>query len=296
MGRKKPESSEVPPKLPPVWDYTDYRNWLTDTFKARKAIHSWYSYGVLAQRAGFKARDYLMRVMRGERGLSLEGAVRLSEALDLTPSEKEYFLALVEYNQASKDETREAAWHKLQRKLVQSRYSAHPRKLASIQKQLLSKWHHLAIRSLIELSPVSEDWEALGRRLFPPRSAAMVRKSIRLLERSGLIEKSSDGLWRATDKSIAISPEVGGPALKTYHKDCMGLAERALDALPGSVRHISGLTLAISRPIYEQLCHRIEEIHLEFSRIADRDESADQLYHLNLSFFPMSAPPEETTP
>ena len=53
----KPKEIQDPPQLPQVWEYTDYRSWLTDTFQARKALHSWYSYGVLAQRAGFQARD-----------------------------------------------------------------------------------------------------------------------------------------------------------------------------------------------------------------------------------------------
>jgi len=281
-------SEDVPPTLPKLWEYTDYRGWLTDTFRARKAIHSWYSYGVLAQRAGFKARDYLMRVMRGDKKLSSNGAVRLSEALDLSQEEKEYFVVLVEYNQAKTEERRETAWGRLQKILAQSRNATHPRRLTEIHRELLSEWHHLAIRSLIELHPTGNDLESLARCLQPPRSVSMVRRSIRLLERGGLVERRDDGLWHATDKSLTIAPEVGGPALRTYHKECLRLAQQALEATPPTSRHVSGLTLAISRPTYELLCHRLEEIHLEFSRIADRDDAADTLYHLNLAFFPMT--------
>lgn len=288
MVREKQTSGDKPPKLPTLWEYTDYRNWLTDTFRARKAIHSWYSYGVLAQRAGFKARDYLMRVMRGDKKLSSNGATKLSEALDLTTDEKEYFLALVDYNQAKTDSRREAAWTQLQRILARSRNATHPRRLTAIHRELLSEWHHLTIRSLIELEPADEDWERLGKRLQPTRSAVMVRRSIRLLEQSGLIEKREDGLWHATDKSLSIPPEVGGPALRTYHRECLRLAEQSLESAPASTRHVSGLTLAISPPTYDLLCRRLEEIHLEFARIADRDEGAERIYHLNLSFFPMT--------
>jgi len=296
MARDKQQPSDKPLRLPTLWEYTDYRSWLTDTFRARKAIYSWYSYGVLAQRAGFKARDYLMRVMRGDKKLSPNGAVRLSEALDLTIDEKGYFLALVEYNQAKSEARREASWNRLQKILSQSRNTTHPRRLTAIHRELLSEWHHLAVRSLIELEPPRDDWDALGKRLSPPRSAAMVRRSVRLLEQSGLIEKRDDGFWHATDKSLAIAPEVGGPALRVYHRECLQLAQESLETMQPDMRHVSGLTLAISAPTYELLCKRLEEIHLEFARIADRDERADKIYHLNLSFFPMTRDTPQETP
>jgi len=291
-----PASTEKAPQLPPVWEYSDYRSWLTDTFHARKAIHSWYSYGVLAQRAGFKARDYLLRVMRGDKKLSLDGASRLAGALDLSGKEQEYFLALVEYNQAKDDAERELAWKKLQSALSRGRSASRPRRLTSIHREILSEWHHLALRSHLEMHPAGDDWDALGKRLLPSRTGAAVRRSMRLLEQAGLVEKHDDGLWHTTDKSLAISPEVGGPALRSFHRDCLRLAEQSLEAVPRPERHVSGLTLGISPRVYEQLCQRLEEVHLEFSRIADLDDKADQVYHLTLAFFPMTRPSPEDAP
>lgn len=296
MKRDVSTSSEKAPQLPPVWEYSDYRTWLTDTFRARKAIHSWYSYGVLAQRAGFKARDYLLRVMRGDKKLSADGATRLAGALDLSGKEQEYFLALVEYNQAKVDAEREIAWRKLQNTISRSRSASRPRRLTSIHREILSSWHHLAIRSHLEMHPSPDDWSALGRRLLPTCTGAVVRKSIRLLEEAGLVEKREDCRWHATDKSLAISPDVGGPALRSFHRDCLHLAEQSLESVPRSERHVSGLTLGISARAYQQLCQRLDEIHLEFSQIADLDEKADQVYHLTLAFFPMTRPTPEDAP
>lgn len=282
-----------PPKLPRVWDYSDYRRWLTDSFQARKAMHSWYSYGVLAQRSGFKARDYLLRVMRGEKKLSPSGAIRLASALDLTSREQEYFLALVEYNQAKDDAQRDLAWRKVQASLARGNSSSGPRRLEKIHREILSESHHLALRSLLEIKPSPGDFDVLGRQMRPARSSAVVRRSMRLLEQGGLVEKREDGLWHASDKSLAISPEAGGLALRSFHRDCLRLAEQSLETIPNAERHISGLTLGISAPTYEVLCKRLEEIHLEFGRIADLDNKADQVYQLTFSFFPMTRPAPE---
>jgi len=284
----KPKEIQEPPQLPQVWEYTDYRSWLTDTFQARKAIHSWYSYGVLAQRAGFNARDFLMRVMRGERRLSPAGAERLADALDLPRKEKAYFLALVEYNQAKTDADREVAWGRLQHALAKFRDASAPRLLTDIHREILTEWHHLAIRSLIEMRPDPGDWEALGKRLQPSRTAATVRKSVKLLQKGGLLEKRADGVWYATEKSIATPPEVGHPALRQFHRECLELAAASLEGVPTDQRNLSGLTLGISRRTYLLLCERLTEFRTELALLADADEQSDRVYQLSLALFPLS--------
>jgi len=287
--KDQPESQSTP-VLPAVWEYTDYRAWLTDTFKARKAIHSWYSYGVLAQRSGFQARDFLLRVMRGDRRLSPEGAERLATALDLPRREKAYFLALVEYNQAKTDADREVAWGKVQHALAKSRNASAPRLLTDIHREILSEWHHLAIRSLIEMRPDPGDWEALGKRLLPPRTEAVVRRSVKLLQSGGLIENKADGLWYATEKSVATPPEVGHPAVRQFHRECLELAGASLEGVTSDRRNISGLTLGISERTYRLVCDRLTELREELSRLSDSDEESDRVYQLTLALFPLSNP------
>lgn len=285
---KTAAKSVASPQLPLVWEYTDYRAWLTDTFKARKAIHSWYSYGVLAQRAGFQARDFLMRVMRGDRSLSPESAIRLAGALDLTRREQSYFLALVEYNQAKSDHERELAWGKVQHYLARSRDASAPRILTDIHRQILAEWHHLAIRSLLEMAPDPGDWAALGRRLRPARSESVVRKSVKLLHSGGLVERRKNGKWHATEKAVATPPEVGIPALRRFHRDCLQLAGTALEETPPDERNVTGVTLGISRRTYRVVCDRLTELREEIARLADVDDQADQVYQLTLAFFPLS--------
>lgn len=277
-----------PPPLPSVWESTDYRVWLTDTYHARKAIHRWFSYGFLAQKAGFKARDFLLRVMRGERCLSAESATRLAAALDLPRREQDYFRALVAYNQAKMDQEREVAWGRVQHLLARSKNASVPRLLTGIHREILGQWHHLAIRSLLEMRPDPGDWEALGKRLHPPRTAAVVRRSVELLERGGLVEKLSDGLWHATERSVTTPAEVAMPALRTFHRDCLQLASESIEETPPDRRNITGITMGISERTYRILCERLTDLRLELGRLAEADEDADRVYQLTLALFPLS--------
>ena len=276
--------------LPSIWEYTDYRQWLTHAFQARKAIHSWYSYGVLAQRAGFKARDFLLRVMRGERRLSPEGAAKLASALDLSRKEQDYFLALVGYNQAKTDREREMAWGRLQHALAKSQNASLPRLLTDVHREILGQWHHLAIRSMLEMGPDRGDWDELGKRLRPPRSAAVVKRSVKLLQQGGLVECGTDGLWHATTKAIATPAEVGSPAVRNFHRECLDLARASLEAVPAEHRNITGLTLGISERTYRLVCDRITELREEISRLADADSNADRVYQVTMAVFPLSHP------
>jgi len=282
------DSSEPKARLPRIWEYTDYRLWLSDTFNARKAIHKWYSYGVLAQRAGFSTRAFLYRVMRGERGLSAAGAEKLANALDLETKEKDYFLALVEYNQAKRDAERELAWNKVQHVLVRSRNASAPRLLTSVHRQVMSGWNHLAIRSLIEMTPDPGNWAELGSRLRPRRSAASVRRSVALLQKGGLIERRPDGFWHATDKSITTPPEVALPAVGQFHRSCLRLASASLENCSSKQRNITGAMLGISSKSYELICDKISSLHEEIMKIAENDLGADRVYQLSVALFPLA--------
>src|SRR4051812_40689811 len=88
------------PALEPLFAYTDYRSFLADWFAEKKRINGHFSLRVLAEQSGFKARDYLMRVMRGERNLSAEGVRKLSDFFRFSEKQAEYFSTLVRFNQA----------------------------------------------------------------------------------------------------------------------------------------------------------------------------------------------------
>lgn len=288
------DSTQGDAGLPRIWEYTDYRRWLLDTYNARKAIHKWYSYGVLAQRAGFSTRAFLYRVMQGQRGLSEAGAEKLAQALDLPQREKEYFLALVVYNQAKRDSEREVAWSRVQHIVVRSRNASAPRLLTGVHRQIMAGWNHLAIRSLLEMKPDPGDWEALGRRLRPRRPASSVKRSIALLLKGGLIEKRDDGLWYATDKSLATPPEVALPAVNLFHRGCLRLAAASLENCSSKQRNITGMMLGISSKSYDLICERVDALHQEIIRIAESDCESDRVYQLTVALFPLANPAPRT--
>ena len=77
-------------------------------------------------------------------------------------------------------------------------------------------------------------------------------------------------------------------AVRTLHRQ---MGEFALDAIEGvaqTERHFSGLTLGITRDAYEKIVQEIAECRKRIIAIAREDEATEEVYRLNMQFFPMT--------
>ena len=102
-----------------VFTYTDYRLFLKDYIHEKKLQNKGFSFKVIADRAGFKARDYILRVMNGSRNLSQSGVCMLSQAIRFSEKEAEYFTNLVGFNQAKKPSEKDFFFNKFSIELSQ---------------------------------------------------------------------------------------------------------------------------------------------------------------------------------
>src|SRR5437870_1925790 len=101
----------MPPALPSVRDYADYRRFLRDHYAARKRLDPAFSYAVFARRAGV-SRIHLKRVLDGM-GLSPASIRGYARGLNLAGPDAECFSLLVNVNQAAGGAARRAASAKL---------------------------------------------------------------------------------------------------------------------------------------------------------------------------------------
>ena len=81
-----------------VFRYLDYRRFLADYYRARKARG--FSYRAFSRAAGLGAPNYLKLVIDGQRNLTAAMAARFAHACGLSGEGADYFAQLVEFNQA----------------------------------------------------------------------------------------------------------------------------------------------------------------------------------------------------
>lgn len=267
-----------------LFAYTDYRQYLKDWYEEKKQANKHFSFRLLADRSGFKARDYLLRVMRGDRNLSLAGAEKLSGFFGFSEKQKEYFKTLVQFNQAPNTLEKESAWRRLSE--IQ-KYGAH-QKLRHDQFEYYSSWYHSALRSLLPVVDFRDDWEKVGRALDPPITAKQAKASVDLLIRLGLLERDARGRYSVSQAAVSTGDEIASLAVAGFHKSAMDLVRRSIDRHPSPARDISGVTMSISREGFVRIKSEIRAFRKKIMAIASEDREEDMVYQLNMHLIPLT--------
>ncbi len=267
-----------------LYSYMDYRQFLKDYFAEKKSSNKVFSYAVFAALAGFKARDYILRVMKGGRNLSKNGTYRLGKAMRLSAKETEYFENLVAYNQATSDEEKEHYFLKIS----ENRKYGQIQILRKDQYAYLSQWYHCAIRSLLPVMNFNDDWEKLAMFLRPPITASQAKKSVALLLRLGLLIKTGKGRYVTTSSSLSTGDELRSIALTRFHKTTMDLAKKALENVPAPARDISGVTVSISAGGFNRIKEEVRSFRKQVLAIAAMDSREDRVCQVNIHLFPLS--------
>ncbi len=271
-----------------LFQYVDYRKYLADYVARQKGKHAGFSYRVFADAIGFKAKDFMYRVINGTKNLSMESVEKISVALGHGKMEAEYFKSLVDFNQAGSDEERDAFHKRMDAIVRQVRYRKGPELILHDRYDLFSEWHHLAVRSLIELFEFKGDYEWLGAMVRPKITAAQAKKYLALLVKLGLVVRDDAGVYHVTNKTITTGENVERNALHHFYLTCLDNAKDALDAVPRERRNITGLTLGISEKSYKLIVEKIQVLRREIAEIANADDDADRVYQMNFLLFPAS--------
>lgn len=269
-----------------VFEYLDYRKFLSDYYKLKKADNPAFSLRAFSDRIGFKAKDFISRVMQGTKNLSAQSIQKIVSGLKLGKREAAYFENLVWFNQAESTEEKNSWFEKMQNELKIVKFAKGQHLLAFYQYQVYSHWRHLAVRSLIGMNGFRGDYSLLAKSVHPHISVEEARESVKLLENCHLVKKKEDGSYILVNKDITTGDSTSKIALRGFHQKSIALGADSIDMPPG-IRNISGLTLGISQSGYEKIVERLNAFRKEIAQIADEDEKADKVYQLELLLFPI---------
>ena len=279
MGEKK--------AIRKVFEYLDYREFLKDYYNSKKEANPAFSLRVFSDKIGFKAKDFISRVMSGSKNLSNQSISKVAAGLRLGKHETEFFVGLVKFNQAETTEDRNTAFEEMQAALKVARFAEKQHVLGHAQYMVYSHWRHLTVRSLIGMFGFNGDYEALAKQVRPHITAEEAKKSVQLLEECELIKKDKSGKYVLTENSITTGDRTSKLALRGYHQHCLKLAADSIDRDPPGSCHISGLTLGISQEGYERIVERINAFRKEIALIAEEDQNSDKVFQLEFAMFPV---------
>ena len=266
-----------------VLEYTGYRQYIADYYADKKA-KSAFTWQEFAKTAGFSSPVYLKYVSEGRFNLSEEAALRVASAMSLVEYERDYFCEMVRFDHAKTDDEKKVFFNKML-----AIADAHKVKVIEADSyRFFEDWKNPVLRELAPSMPGAKPL-ALARACRPEITAAEVTESLSFLVKANLLQKDKDGNYVQTEKSVTTGPMKATPvAVRSLHRQ---MGEFALDAIEGvsqDERHFSGLTLGITRQAYEKIVQEIAECRKRIIAIAREDDATDEVYRLNMQFFPMT--------
>lgn len=266
-----------------ILEYTDYRLYIADYYADRKA-KSAFTWQEFANAAGFTSPVYLKYVSEGRFNLSEDAAVRVAQAMDLAGFEPEYFCEMVKFDHAKNDAEKKAAFNRML-----AIADAHKAKILEGDSfRFFSDWKNPVIRELAPAMPGAKPL-ALAHACRPKVSAAEVSETLKFLVSADLLRKDEDGNYRQTEKSVTTGPMNATPvAVRGLHRQMGEIALETIEGVSQDDRNFSGLTLGVTRGAYEEIVKEIAEFRKRVVAIATRDNETDEVYRMNIQFFPMT--------
>ena len=270
-----------------IFEYLDYREFLRDYYQSKKAANPAFSLRAFSDKIGFKAKDFISRVMQGDKNLSTQSIQKIVTGLKFGKREASFFEDLVWFNQAETMDEKNSWFQKMQNELKIVRFTEGQHQLAFYQYQVYSHWRHLVVRSLIGMYGFHGDFTSLAKSVHPTITIEEAQESVELLEKCNLVKKNEDGSYELVNNDITTGDRTSKIALRGFHQHCLALGAESIDRDPPTMRNISGLTLGISQAGYEKIVERMSAFRKEIAQIANEDKDADKVYQMQLLLFPI---------
>jgi uncharacterized protein (TIGR02147 family) len=270
-----------------IFDFENYRDYLKQYYEEKREHNPQFSYQLFARIAGLKNKSFLHNIISGKKNLTKAHIPKLSQVLKHTPQEADYFENLIHYAQTPEDNEKERLYYRKQAQQI--RGNAKIQLVRKDQCEYYSKWYHSAVRALIEIYPIRDDYEKLSKLLTPPITPLQAKKSIQLLKRLFFIAKGEDGIYQyVKEKKIKTSQDIPQIAKNKFHIQCTDLAKKAIRNNPPESRHAVSITMGISKETYEGIINEIHTFRNALRALIDKDKNPQLVYQMGILLFPLS--------
>jgi uncharacterized protein (TIGR02147 family) len=266
-----------------IFDYSDYRQLLSDLYAERKRTDPHFSYRFIATHAGFKSPSFFAQIMQGKTNISIKTALSLGAVFKLKSHELEYFENLVHFSQAKTPADKR---HFFDRIIALKR--GKPKTLEENQYEFFTNWYYLAVRELLGFFPFKGDYKELGEALVPKISPTEAKEAVKVLVRLGLVQKTAAGKYEKMDATLSTGDHWKSEAITQFQMACLDLAKESFHSQDPKLWDHSTLTLSLSASDFRRIREELMKVRKKILEMAKTSPVPDRIYHINFNIFPMS--------
>lgn len=268
-----------------IFDYSDYRKFLNDYQQMKNARNSVFSFRYLAKKAGINSSSFYPLIIKGLRNLTKATIIKTCIAFNLSEVQADYFETLVFFNQAKTIKNKNFYFERL----IEKQKLRTIKTIRAEEYDYFSKWYHCIIREAATIAPFNDDYARLGRFIIPAISELEAKKSVQLLMQLGFLKRCGDRYVQSEPLlATKATTDLEIHQLVTFQIAMLKKAIEAYDLWKINKRLTSASALSVSRKTYPQLVAIMRECRSRMMKIAMDDPSPNQVYALNMHFFPMT--------
>jgi uncharacterized protein (TIGR02147 family) len=268
---------------PIIFDYIDYRQYLDSIYKFHKEQNNSYSYRFIALQAGASSAGWFPNIIKGRINLTGTYIVKLVTLFKLSNVEGEYFEALVAYNQAASVEDRNFYLNK-----IKSIRGVKPAIVQREQFALYTKWYLTAIRELLLIHPLKNNYEKLANLLIPSITEDEAKEAIDILKMTSFIKEDIHGDLKPSEPMIKKDPHAKTDLWPNYMKSKIKLSLNAIDQFKKEERDISEVFMPLSEESLLKAKEEIAQLRKKLLVLSDNDSKCDRIYQCNVQLFPLT--------
>ena len=287
------ENSSTSVVLPTLSDYMDYRLFLADFYRAKKAQTRLsirpYSYAIFSAAADIKSPNYLKMIIEGKRNLSLDMVAKFAKACGLNKAQTDEFRLLVVFNQAEDPADRNYALKQLSEYRVEQKL-----KQGELDRKIFEKvpnWIGWIIYALVDQQGVTFDVAQLKDLLRGKASESEINDALESLLKSGELTRNTSTNQIEKGKPNEAPEEIPTALVRKLQMQLMYLGLESLYQDAATEREFGALTLALTAKEFEEIKFKLRQmrkaLHKE-NAIARMNSKGERVYQLNLQLFPVS--------
>ena len=275
---------------PTIGEYTDFRTYLKDFFKYKKATLSTpvraYSYSAFSASADIRSPNYLKLIIDGQRNLSKEMVKKFAKALQLSKDETEEFRALVNYGQAKDPLERNRFLKDLAEFRVGLQLKSGEIKNETWEK--IPSWVAWVLHTMVDQEGVDFDPQRLRELMRGRASLDEIKKSLTTLFEDGELVRGSSGEVQKGRLLMQGFSDVPVAMVRKLQAELIYLGLESLFQDDTHDREFGALTVALTDEEFEALKFELRQLRKRVYKdvlVQREGGKGARVYQLNIQLF-----------
>lgn len=290
---QKLENSTTSVNLPALSEYMDYRLFLADFYRAKKAQTRMsirpYSYAIFSAAADIKSPNYLKMIIEGKRNLSMDMVSKFAKACSFNKAQTDEFRLLVVFNQSEDPADRNYALKQLSEYRVDQKL-----KQGELDRKVFEKvpnWVGWIIYALVDQQGVTFETSQLKDLLRGKASESEINEALENLIRTGELVRDPQTQKIAKGKPTEAPEEIPSALVRKLQMQLMYLGLESLYQDNATEREFGSLTLSLTEKEFEDIKFKLRQMRKSLHKenaISRMSTKGERVYQLNLQLFPVS--------